>query len=212
MEFHLEFASANPSVIRSVKQRVLLNAWLRARAAPRPRVLPSIRDYQPDHIADEMADMMGFDVTGDGEDARFLITQEGARLTATYGNEHIEPDKRINRYLDDAIDAIRYARVRPCYQVCLTRKRPTYSISMVRDADGKEVSFERLLLPFGSADSVEQIVGSYKSISIEGGFKITNLMAATPNTEPVRLVSAIIDLDFVRGPAVRGASDDVIEI
>jgi hypothetical protein len=212
MEFHLEFASANPSVVRSVKQRVLLNAWLRARAAPRPRVLPSIRDYQPDHIADEMADMMGFDVTGDGEDARFLITQEGARLTATYGNEHIEPDKRINRYLDDAIDAIRYARVRPCYQVCLTRKRPTYSICMVRDADGKEVSFERLLLPFGSADSVEQIVGSYKSISIEGGFKITNLMTATPETTPVCLVSAIIDLDFVRGPAVRGATDDVIEI
>ena len=212
MEFHLEFASANPSVVRSVKQRVLLNAWLRARAAPRPRVLPAIRDYQPDHIADEMADMMGFDVTGDGDDARFLITQEGARLAATYGNEHIEPDRRINRYLDDAIDAIRYARVRPCYQVCLARKRPTYSICMVRDVDGKEVSFERLLLPFGSADSVEQIVGSYKSISIEGGFKITNLITATPSTAPVCLVSAVIDLDFVRGPAVRGASDDVIEI
>ena len=41
--------------------------------------------------------------------------------------------------------------------------------AMVPDADGKEVSFERLLLPFGSADSVEQIVGSYKAISIEGG-------------------------------------------
>ena len=36
-------------------------------------------------------------------DARFLITQEGSRLSATYGNEHIEPDKRTNRYLDDAI-------------------------------------------------------------------------------------------------------------
>jgi hypothetical protein len=208
----MEFASANPSVVRSVKQRELLNAWLRARTRPRPRPLPSVRDYQPDRIADEMADMMGFDVTGDGEDARFLITQEGARLAATYGNEHIKPDKRTNRYLDDAIDAIRYARVWPCYQVCLTRKRPTYSICMVRDTDGKEVSFERLLLPFGSADSVEQIVGSYKAISIEGGFKITNLMAATANTAPVSLVSAIIDLDFVRGPVARGASDDVIEI
>jgi hypothetical protein len=208
----MEFASANPSVVRSVKQRQLLNAWLRARTRPRPRPLPSVRDYQPDRIADEMADMMGFDVTGDGEDARFLITQEGARLAATYGNEHIEPDKRTNRYLDDAIDAIRYARVRACYQVCLTRKRPTYSICMVRDTDGKEVSFERLLLPFGSADSVEQIVGSYKAISIEGGFKITNLMAATANTAPVSLVRAIIDLDFVRGPVARGASDDVIEI
>ena len=212
LEFHLEFASANPSVVRSVKQRELLNAWLRARTRPRSRPLPSVRDYQPDRIADEIADMMGFDVTGKGEDARFLITQEGARLTATYGNEHIEPDKRTNRYLDDAIDPVQYARVRPCYQVCLTRKRPTYSICMVRDADGKEVSFERLLLPFGSADSVEQIVGSYKAISIEGGFKITNLMAVTPTATPVSLVNAIIDLDFVRGPAVRGASDDVIEI
>ncbi len=212
MEFHLEFESANPSVIRSVKQRDLLNHWLRARSRPRPRPLPSIRDYQPDRIADELADMMGFDVAGCGDDARFLITQEGARLAATYGNEHIEPEKRTNRYLDDAIDLTRYSRVLPCYQVCLARKRPTYSVTMLRDADGKEVSFERLLLPFGNADTVEQIVGSYKAISIEGGFKLTNLMAATPRTPPINVVNVIIDLDFVHGPAVRGASDDVIEI
>jgi hypothetical protein len=68
---------------------------------------PCIRDYQPDHIADEMPDMMGFDVACSGNDARFLITQEGAPLAATYGNEHIEPAKRTNRYLDDAIDAVR---------------------------------------------------------------------------------------------------------
>ena len=51
---------------------------------------------------------------------------------------------------------------------------------MVQDADGKDVSYERLLLPFGSGDAVEQIVGSYKSISIEGGFKINNLMGLRP--------------------------------
>jgi hypothetical protein len=208
----MEFESANPSVVRSVKQRELLNAWLRARTRPPPRPLPCIRDYQPDRIADEMADMMGFDVAGNGNDARFLITQEGARLAATYGNEHIEPDKRTNRYLDDAIDPARYTRVLPCYQVCLARKRPTYSVSMVRDADDKEVSFERLLLPFGSADTVEQIVGSYKAISIEGRFKITNLMAIKPKTPPVSVIKAIIDLDFVRAPVARGITDDIIEI
>ena len=36
--------------------------------------------------------------------------------------------------------------------------------------------------------------------------------AAASCMAPVSLVNAIIDLDFVRGPAVRGASDDVIEI
>ncbi len=133
-----------------------------ARSA-KPRALPALGDYQPDRIADELADMMGFDVDGGGDDARFLITHEGARLTATYGNEHVDPDKRTNRYLDDAIGPERYARVVTLYRVCLMRRRPTYSMSMVQDPDGKDVSYERLLLPFGSADAVEQIVGSYKS-------------------------------------------------
>jgi len=165
----MEFESASPSVVRSVKQRDLLNAWLRA--FDKRGALPRLDDYRPDRIADELAEMMGFDVIGAGDQARFLITQEGARLTATYGNEHIDPAKRTNRYLDDAIGPQRYARVLPSYLACLTRRRPTYSVTMVQDADGKDVSYERLLLPFGSADAVEQIVGSYKAISIEGRFQ-----------------------------------------
>jgi hypothetical protein len=205
----MEFESANPSVVRSVKQRDLLNAWLRARG--KRRTLPALQDYQPDRIADELVDMMGFDVIGEGDSARFLITQEGSRLAVTYGSEHVEPGRRTNRYLDDAIGPARYALVTPSYRTCLARKRPIYSISMVQDADGKDVSYERLLLPFGSADRVEQIVGSYKAISIEGRFKISNLMGLTPKTAPVSVVKAVIDLDFVRAAGHR-ASDDVIEL
>jgi hypothetical protein len=205
----MEFESANASVVRSVKQRDLLNAWLRALGKRQP--LPTLRDYQPDRIADELADMMGFNVTGNGDTARFLITQEGSRLAATYGSDHIAPDERTNRYLDDAIGPVRYTRVVRCYRACLARKRPTYSISMVQDGDGKDVSYERLLLPFGSADTVEQIVGSYKAISIEGGFKIHNLMGIRSRATPVSVVSAVIDRDIVRRPVGHGA-DDVIEL
>jgi hypothetical protein len=205
----MQFESANPSVVRSVKQRDLLNAWLRALGK---RALPAIGDYQPDRIADELADMMGFDVVGEGCDARFRITQEGSRLTATYGNEHIDPDKRTNRYLDDAIGPARYARVVPSYRACLARKRPTYSVSTVRDQDGKDVSYERLLLPFGSAGKVEQIVGSYKAISIEGGFKINNLMGIRSKSRPESVINAVIDLEIVRSPAGGGAPDDIIEL
>ena len=204
----MDFSSANPSVVRSVKQRDLLNAWLRALG--QGRVLPMLADYQPDRIADELADMMGYDVEGEGADARFVITQEGSRLTAAYGNAAI--DQRANRYLDDAIGPNRYARVVPSYRACLARRRPTYSISMVLDADGKDVSYERLLLPFGSADRVEQIVGSYKAISIEGSFKINNLMGIKSKVTPVSVVNAVIDLDFVPGVAAGGASGDVIEL
>ena len=206
----MQFESANPSVVRSIKQRELLNTWLHAFG--KHRALPAVADYQPDRIDDELPDMMGFDVEGEGGDTRFLITQEGSRLAATYGSEHIAPDKRTNRYLDDAIGPARYARVVPSYRICLMRKRPTYSVAMVQDPDGKDVLYERLLLPFGSDGRVEQIIGSYKAISIEGGFKITNLMGMRPKAVPVILVRAVIDRDIVRSSVHIRASEDIIEL
>ncbi|HUO00922.1 MAG TPA: hypothetical protein VMU69_32390 [Bradyrhizobium sp.] len=205
----MEFASANPSVIRSIKQRILLNAWLRM-----PRSLdglPAVVDFQPEDIADELADMMGFTVEGAGDGARFLITQEGATVALTYGNN--DPARRTNRYLDDAISPDRYPRIALYYRTLLARKRPIYSITTVRDADGKEVSFERLLLPFGGTDDrVEQIVGSYKTISVEGRFKLDNLLGPKLETTPVPVVRAVIDSDLVQSPAKGLTSDDVAEL
>ncbi|MBR1268339.1 hypothetical protein JQ629_12545 [Bradyrhizobium sp. AUGA SZCCT0222] len=206
----MEFESADPSVVRSIKQRELLNAWLRA--ATRHRPLPLVDDFQPNRVGDELPDMMGFNVEGDGDGARFLITQAGARLSATYGSDHLSPAERINRYLDDALGPERYARVIALYRACLKHRRPAYSISTVQDADNKDVSYERLLMPFGRGDAVEQIVGSYKSISIEGGFKINNLMGLRPKAVPVILVRAIIDRDFVPHQPSRQLSDEVVEL
>ena len=83
---------------------------------------------------------------------------------------------------------------------------------MLRDPDAKEVSYERLLLPFGSAGKVEQIVGSYKAISIDGGFKLKNLLGARPKTAPVTVLNAVIDLAFVPRRAAGGAPGDLIEL
>ena len=206
----MEFASADPSVVRSIKQRELLNTWLRAAAKHGP--LPLVDDFQPNRISDELADMMTVEVIGHGDDARFLITQAGNTLSATYGSDRFEPVKPANRYLDNAIGPERYARAVTLYRACLKHKRPAYSISTVQDADNKDVSYERLLLPFGRGDAVEQIVGSYKSISIEGGFKIKNLMGLRPKAVPVILVRAIIDRDFVPSVASRQLSDEVVEL
>jgi len=204
----LQFESANASVVRSIKQRVLLNAWIRALRAPGS--LPAIAEFTPDGLADELPDMMAFDVEGTGDDARFFITHEGSRLAAAYGNEHIDPAARINRYLDRSIEPIVYARVLPCYMTCVRRKRPTYSIAAVKDEDGKDVSFERLLLPFGG-DTVEKIIGSYKAISIDGGFKVDNLMGLRADTGPVRLLNAVVDQELARRPPGVRVSDDIVE-
>jgi hypothetical protein len=204
----MQFRSADPSVVRSVTQRVLLNAWLRALRLP--DTLPLLGDFHTEGTADERADMMGFDVVGSGEAARFLITQQGARLTTVYGNEHVEPRLRTNRYLDDAIGPERYAGVVLSYRACLARKRPTYTVATVADAEGKEVSYERLLLPFGRGDAVEHIIGSYKAISIEGGFRLHNLMGVAAKSAPVVTERAVIDRRFV--PTDRPVSHDSVEL
>jgi hypothetical protein len=206
----MEFESTNASVVRSIKQRVLLNAW--TRALREPAKLPAIADFKPDGLAEELPDMMAFDVEGTAESARFFITQQGSRLTAAYGSEHIDPAARINRYLDLSVGPIVYARVLPCYITCITRKRPTYSIASVKDEDGKDVSFERLLLPFGSGDTVEKIIGSYKAISIEGGFKVENLMGLRADTMPVRLLNAVVDQELARRPPGVRICDDIVEV
>ena len=207
----MEFESADPSVVRSIRQRDLLNTWLRGAGRHRPRPLPLLRDFQPDRVDDEMVDMMGYDVVGEGGGARFLITHQGARLATTYGNERIDPTERP-RFLDEKVGPERYANVVDLYRACLRHKRSAYSISTVQDADGKDVSYERLLMPFGEGEAVQQIVGSFKSISVEGGFKISNLMGLKPRAEPVILVRAIIDRDFVLARAGPHPLDEVIEL
>ena len=205
----MEFTGADPSIVKSIRQRYLLNEWLRAAGKRQP--MPLVRDFQLDRVDDEMADMMGYDVVGEADGARFLITHQGARLATTYGNERVDPGER-RRFLDEAIGPERYANVVDIYRTCLRHKRPVYSISTVDDADGKEVSYERLLMPFGEGEAVQQIIGSFKSISIEGGFKISNLMGLRPKAEPVILVRAIIDRAFVPAQAASHSSDEIIDL
>ncbi|MEA2952678.1 MAG: hypothetical protein QOJ96_2198 [Alphaproteobacteria bacterium] len=45
----MDFQSANPSVVKSIKQRDLLNSWLRLYV--RGQRLPRVEDYQPERLA-----------------------------------------------------------------------------------------------------------------------------------------------------------------
>ena len=61
LEFEaLEFESANPSIVKSIKQRDLLNTWLRLYA--REQSLPRIDEYKPERIEEEFPDLVFFNV------------------------------------------------------------------------------------------------------------------------------------------------------
>ena len=172
------FASADPSVVRAVRQRELLNAWLRARGGRHG--LPRRSDYQPDRIADELVDMMEFEVHGEGEQARFLITQEGARLTKTYGSEHVEPAKRTNRWLDDAIGAERYALVYVSTAPASRTSDPRFRFPWCRTPTARTSPMSGCCCRSAAAAGSSRSSAPTRAISIEGGFKIRNLMGLRP--------------------------------
>ena len=88
----MEFTSANPSVVRSITQRVLLNAWLRA--ARRHQPLPLLADFEPGDIASELPDMMGYDVEGDDEPFDAKMTRLATMLTKQFA-EGRELERKI---------------------------------------------------------------------------------------------------------------------
>ena len=201
----MDFESANPSVVKSIKQRDLLNTWLRLYA--RGQLMPRIEEYQPTRLADELADLVYYTVDGAQQPPRLTIQSEGTRMSSAYGNTG--KGRHLDEYLGPRLAPI----VMPVYHECLKRALPVYTIANIDDIYGRIVAYERLLLPFGSADAVTHIVGSYKAISIEGGFKIRDLMSISAAMPPVSVVRAVIDLDLVRGAVDhRALSDDVIEL
>jgi len=56
----MDFESANPSVVKSIKQRDLLNNWLRLYA--RDQKLPALAEYRPERIEEELPDLVFFNI------------------------------------------------------------------------------------------------------------------------------------------------------
>ena len=205
----MHFDSATRSIVRSVRQGDLLNAWLRV--LKRERAMPLIHQFEPDRLADESADLMCYEVKRSGAAPRLLIVHGGKNVVQAFGTE-----KGEGRYLDDLVDAERLKYIMPAFQACIDARRPIYTVSSVSDVSGVPVSYERLGLPFGANNNVQQLIVSLKTISIEGRFKTKDLMR---RVGPAYEVCAVIDREL-DAPGARTESadrrttlaDEVVEI
>src|ERR1700686_1962517 len=79
----LEFESANPSVVKSIKQRDLLNTWLRLYA--REQRMPRVEEYRPERLADELPDLVFLTVESTQQPPRLTIQSDGTRISNVYG-------------------------------------------------------------------------------------------------------------------------------
>ena len=198
----MEFESAGPSVVKSIKQRDLLNTWLRLYA--RNQSIPRMSEYQPARIEDELPDMVFYTVDTQAEPPCLTIQSDGTRMSAAYGNTG------KGRYLDEYLGARLAPMVMPVYYVCIARRLPAYTIANMDDIYGRVVAYERLLLPFSDGGNVTHIIASLKTISEDGGFEIKNLIRGNDKL-PVPKLRTIIDCDLFHRAPGRIASGDVLE-
>jgi hypothetical protein len=200
----VSFQRSDASVVKSIRQRDLLNCWLRLYAPH--RALPSLTAFQPDRIEDERADLVRYIVDHDARPQRFIIDSNGTRMASAYGATG------KGRYLDDYLGSILGPVVLPAYHACITARLPTYTVSMIDDVNGRAVAYERLLMPFAEdGDTVTHILASLKTISEDGGFEIRNLMRGH-HSLPQPKLSVVIDHSLSRTTQDRIVADDIVEI
>jgi hypothetical protein len=198
----VDFESANPSIVKSIKQRDLLNTWLRLYA--REQRVPSILEYHPARIEEELPDLVYYTVDTAIEPPRLTIQSDGTRMSSAYG--HTGKGKLLDEYLGARLAPI----VMPIYHQCIARSLPVYTISNIDDIYGRIVAYERLLLPFSEGGRISHVIASLKTICEDGGFEIRNLMRGN-DALPVPKLSTVIDRDLFHRAPGRIPAGDVIE-
>ena len=196
------FESASAASVKSIKQRDLLNTWLRLYA--KRDQLPKFEDYQPERMSDELADIVYYTVDAQGGPPKYLIDSDGTRMSNAYGTTG------KGRYLDDYLGAKLTPIVIPIYHECVRRRLPVYTISKVNDLYGRKVDYERLLLPFSEGAGVNRLMASLKTISDDGTFEIRNLMRAN-DVMPIYTYKSVLDQDLFHKMPGRITPGDVIE-
>jgi hypothetical protein len=199
----LEFESAKPSIVKSIKQRDLLNTWLRLYA--RAQTIPRLEEYQPARIEDETPDLVYYTVDAAPQPPHLTILSDGTRMSTAYG--HNGKGKLLDEYLGPRLAPI----VMPVYYYCVQRRLPIYTIAHIDDAYGRVVAYERLLLPFCEAGGdVTHIIASLKTISEDGGFEIKNLMRSN-DALPTPKLRAVIDRELFHRAPGRIEAGDLLE-
>jgi hypothetical protein len=199
----VSFVSASPAIVRSVLQRNLLNTWLRLQG--RNSGLPAFTEFSFDRLDDKLPDLVYYDVKpGDDELPSFVVTHQGSRLAEIFGVIPAGQDLKQN------LRPHHTKALMPAYYECLLKCRPIYCAFDLPDLNGRPVSYERLMLPFGSGLDVNFVLASVKAISPDGSFVRDSLMR--PQSAIVAQVRAVIDSGLPLSRLEKQLDSDVIEL
>jgi hypothetical protein len=177
------FSRLLPSIVRSVRQSHLLDAWLDN--SRRAGGLPQIDTFGALAAYPEPDELMTYEVVHRGSELKYLVRSEGAALVASFGFSG------QGRFLDEVIAPNVWAFTAPIYRASVEERLPVYSVFSVFDNAGRRVFYERLLLPFGSEFDVTHLAAALKTTAWDGEFENENLMRPEGH-DPEYVLRAII--------------------
>lgn len=102
------FETVSPSAVRSIRQRDFLKEWIRHYA--RQSALPSLAEFAPARISEELPDLMFYEVEYVDAEPRYRVTHEGERLKDAYGITG------IGHHLHNTISPPVWVHIEPIYR------------------------------------------------------------------------------------------------
>lgn len=145
--------------IRSNNQRALAMHWNMLAAG---RVFPAIDEFRP-QATEHPEQMIVWDVEPAEENGyRCRLRSAGLRAQEAFANGMV--GKTMEELVPPVLRAVTFEGTRQC----VTSGCAIYEIITTVDANAHQVDCERLLLPFGSGERVNQILASLQLISFQG--------------------------------------------
>jgi hypothetical protein len=180
----MDFTLAQPSIVKDIRQRALVNGWLQLAKMKCP---PTRHQFHGERFQDKEQEFGFYAVVRQADGSvRFRIEHDGNFLARAFGSTG------RGQYIDEYVAPNLVPVLSPAYHECVRHGCPVYSVLKILDAQGRAVSYQRLLLPFADTDAVNWITTSLKAFSGDGPFELGNLLSgvySTPETE----VAAVIE-------------------
>ncbi len=163
----MPFQPVSMHSIRSSNQRALATHW---NALASDRGFPAIGAFNPQATGHSPEQMIVWDVESAGEagSSCFRVRKVGLRAVEAIGDSPIGPiGKTMEELAPPPLREISLNGAREC----VASGCAIYEIITTVDANAHVVECERLLLPFGDGEHVEQIVASLQLISFQGAIE-----------------------------------------
>ena len=158
----MEFTDAPISFIKSISQRALCLYWQRL-VAEDP--FPSIDQFQTAARLHDPKQLVVWNVENDAGNRTFRALFQGSNVGEVFNSQWA--GKSMEEIVPPALKAFSIDGA----DECAASGFPVYTVLSASDAEGFPVDCERLLLPLGRNNVVEQIVASLQLISLKGTFE-----------------------------------------